>query len=246
MTFKVEDYDTVRFDYKFKGRPPRANLRGLFADWIDLGDHPLHCEIASARVEQSAGGAVGDLEFTDYITEGSRLRRRIGLVDGGDLVVVDRFTPAPQTAGWAAGQLWQLYAIAQRGPDWFASVSDGPYPQADGSTSERRMLVKFMVGEGTTIQEERVVPGTMHAPRADGSRQTTYHTVASRHLVGTTPLTAAMAVMPLTSDDDPATVADQIHFERIDNGSVHVRLPTQGGSATAVCTSDGLQIRSGK
>jgi hypothetical protein len=108
------------------------------------------------------------------------------------------------------------------------------------------MLVKFMVGEGTTIQEERVVPGTMHAPRADGSRQTTYHTVASRHLVGTTPLTAAMAVMPLTSDDDPATVADQIHFERIDNGSVHVRLPTQGGSATAVCTSDGLQIRSGK
>ena len=246
MTFKVEDYDTVRFDYKFKGRPPRANLRGLFADWIDLGDHPLHCEIASARVEQSAGGAVGDLEFTDYISEGNRLRRRVGLVDGGGLVVVDRFTPAPQTAGWAAGQLWQLYAIAQRGPDWFASVSDGPYPQADGSTSERRMLVKFMVGEGTTIQEERVVPGTMHAPRADGSRQTTYHTVASRHLVGTTPLTAAMAVMPLTSDDDPATVADQIRFERIDGDRVHVRLPKQGGTATAVCTPDGLQIRRDK
>ena len=246
MTFKVGDYKTVRFDYKFKGRPPRANLRGLFADWIDLGDHPLHCEVASARVEPSAAGSVGDLEFADYIAEGNRLRRRIGLVDGGGLVVVDRFTPAPQTAGWAAGQLWQLYAIAQRGPDWFASASDGPYPQADGSTSERRMLVKFMVGEGTTIHEERVVPGTMHAPRADGSRKTSYHTVASRHRVGTTPITAAMAVVPLTADDDPAAVADRILFERFDGDRVHVRLRTEGGSATAVCTAEGLQIRRGE
>ena len=243
MSFAVADYETVRFDYKFKGRPPHANLRGLFADWIDLGDHPLHCTVASARVEQSTADAVVDLEFTDYITQGSRLRRRIGLVDGGGLVVVDRFTTGPRTSGSAAGQLWQLYEIGHRGPDWFASVSDGAYPQADGSRSERRMLVKFMTGDETTIHEERVIPSAMHALRADGTKHTSYHTVASRRLVGTTPMTAAMAVVPLTADDDPATVADQIRFERFDGDTVHVRLPAAGGSATAVCTLDGLQIR---
>ena len=56
-------------------------------------------------------------------------------------------------------------------------------------------------------------------------------------------MTAAMAVVPLTADDDPATVADQIRFERFDGDTVHVRLPAAGGSATAVCTLDGLQIR---
>lgn len=246
MTFAVADYETVRLDYKFKGRPPHANLRGLFADWIDLGDHPLHCAVASARVEQSAAGAVGDLEFADYIAAGSRLRRRIGLVDGGGLVVVDRFTPAPRTAGWAAGQLWQLYEIAARGPDWFASASDGAYPQADGSTSERRMLVKFMVGAGTTIHEERVVPGAMHAPRADGTKHASYHTVASRHLVGSAPITAAMTVVPLTADDDPAVIADRIRFERFDGDGVLVHLPTEGGVATAECTADGLRLRRGE
>jgi len=246
MTFSVADYDAVRFDYKFTGRPPHANLRGLFVDWIDLGDHPLHCKVVSARVEQSAADAVGDVEFADYITDGSRLRRRIGLVAGGGLVVVDRFVPAPRTVGWAAGQLWQLYAIETRGPDWFASASDGPYPQADGSTSERRMLVRFMAGAGTTIHEERVVPCAMHAPRADGTKHTSYHTVASRALVGTTPVTAAMVVLPLTADDDPAAVADRIRFERVAGEGVRVRLPTPGGWATAVGGSDGLQIRHGE
>jgi len=246
MTFSVADYQTVRFDYKFKGRPPHANLRGLFADWIDLGAHPLHCTVTSARVEQSAAAAVADLTFSDYIAEGCGLHRQIGLVAGGGLVVVDRFTPASRTAGWAAGQLWQLYEIAHRGPDWFASVSDGPYPQADGSSSERRMLVKFMAGAGTTIHEERVVPCAMHAPSADGSRRTSYHTVASRRLVGTTPVTAAMAVVPLAGSDDPATVADGIRFERFDGERVHVRLPAGGGSTTAVCTAEGLRIDRGE
>ena len=85
-------------------------------------------------------------------------------------MIVDTFTAGPRCDGWAGGQLWQLYTLQERGEDWFASESDGVYTLADGSTAERRMLVKFMTSPGVTIDGERVQPTTMHAPKADGSR----------------------------------------------------------------------------
>lgn len=243
MTFSTADYDTVRFDYKFLGQPPHANLRRLFAEWIDLGDHPLHCTIASARTEQAGGDASGDIAFTDYIAPGNGLRRQIALTEAGGLVIVDRFTPGPRSEGWAAGQLWQLYAIAERGPDWFASATDGPYPQEDGSTAERRLLVKFMTGDGVTVCEEKVVPCTMHAPRADGTKHKSYHTLGSKQIIAGRPAAAAMAVLPLTMADDAAAVAAGVRFEQAGDGTIRTRLPERSATTIIEATPAGMTVR---
>ena len=239
----MADYDTVRFDYKFVGRPPHANLRRLFKEWIDLGDHPLHCTVVAARAEQREGDALGEVEFSDYIATGSRLLRQIVLTSAGGLAVIDRFTPGPRTEGWAAGQLWQMYAIADRGTDWFESASDGAYAQADGSVVERRMLIKFMTGDGVAIHEEQVVPGAMHALRADGTKHASYHTVGSKQIVADRVLTSAMVVLPIAMDDDAATVAARVQFERAGNGTVRVRLPAKTSLATITATPAGMTIR---
>jgi len=243
MTFSTADYDTVRFDYKFAGRPPHANLRRLFADWIDLGDHPLHCIVAAARTEQQGGDAFADIEFTDYITPGNGLRRRIALAEEGGLVIIDTFTPGRRVQGWAAGQLWQLYAIADRGPDWFVSSSDGAYAQVGGSATERCMLVKFMTGDSVGIHEEQVTPCAMHAPRADGTKRTSFHTVGSHQIVAGRPITAVMAVLPLRPEDDAAAAAAGVRFADAGDGTVRVWLPAQSATALVEATPAGITIR---
>jgi hypothetical protein len=213
-TFRLADYDTVKFDYQYEGRHPHCNLRALFEQWIDLGDRPLHAEVAHAEAHPLDGDAWGGIDFTSYITAGSGLKRRIVLTREGALVIVDEFTPGPEADGWAGGQLWQLYTLAERGDDWFASASDGAYAQADGSTSERRMLVKFLKTPGVAAGAERVRPAAMHAPRADGTGHQEFFTTWSRQpLAAGRTVVTAMAVLPLRTDAIAAREADRIAFE---------------------------------
>lgn len=230
-TFSVADYDTLKFDYKYEGQPPRANLRQLFPEWLDLGERPLTCDVVSAEAVQAGRDAWGRIEFDNYIATGCRLTRTIVLIAEGGLVVVDRVEPGPRVGGWSAGQLWQLYELAERGPDWFAAKSDGPYRLADGSTVERRMLVKFHAGSGAVVGSEEVEPPTMHAPRADGSRRSTYLTTFSKKPVRGRPIEAALAVLPIDPGETPSRVADGVRFvaEGIPDDGMRVSLPVPKG-----------------
>jgi hypothetical protein len=232
--FDPADYDVVKLDFAFEGQLPHCNLRRLFDRWVDLGDRPLPCRVAAARAEQVGADAWGEIRFTDYLAPGATLDRTIALTREGGLVVVDSFTPTAGMRGWAAGQLWQLYELDRRGPDWFASASDGAYPQADGSQAERMMLVKFMGGPGVSCGSEQVRPTTMHAPRADGRSRSTYHTTFSRQPVMGGPFVAALAVLPIRPGDDPEPLAARILLEPTGQGArergVAAVLPTASGS----------------
>ena len=174
-TFRLADYDTVRLDYQYEGQHPHCNLRGLFDQWIDLGDRPLHCEVPRAEARQLGPDAWGRVEFSNYNGPGNTLQRRLVLTREGMLVIVDTFTTGPRCDGWAGGQLWQLYTLQERGADWFASASDGVYTSADGSTAKRRMLVKFMNSPGVTMDAER-------SPALDNARPEGRREHASRVL----------------------------------------------------------------
>ena len=232
--FDPSDYDVVKLDFTFDGQLPHCNLRRLFDRWVDIGDRPLPCRVAAARAEQVGADAWGEIQFTDYLAPGVTLDRTIALTREGAVVVVDSFTPAVRMRGWAAGQLWQLYELDRRGPDWFASASDGAYPQADGSQVERMMLVKFMGGPGVSCGSEQVRPTTMHAPRADGRSRSIYHTTFSRQPVMGGPFVAALAVLPLRPGDDSEPLAARILLEPTGQGArergVSAVLPTASGS----------------
>lgn len=245
-TFRLTDYDTVKLDYKFDGQPPHCNLRALFEQWIDLGDRPLHCDVARAEARQFGGDAWGRVSFANYMGPGNSLARWLVLTREGALVIVDTFTAGRGTAGWAGGQLWQLYSMEERGDDWFASESDGAYAQPDGSTSERRMLIKFMKAPGLSIGAERVQPTTMHAPRADGSKHQVFFTAHSRGaLVPGRRMVAAMAVLPLAADHDAARHAARVTFDDRARGGVTVTIASPDGKGQVIVGAggDAVEIR---
>jgi hypothetical protein len=215
-SFRLSDYDSLKLDYKYDGSHPRCNLRTLFRPgrWINLGNRVLDCGIERAEARQLGRDAWGSVDFSSYNGPGNDLKRRLVLTEEGVLVVVDTFVPGPETDGWAGGQLWQLYALDQRGDDWFASKSDGPYTLTDGSTSQRRMLVKYMKGPGVNVAMERVQPATMHALRADGTRHNEFYTTFSKAALQRGRKTvAAMVVLPLKADENPSQAAGAIRFE---------------------------------
>lgn len=204
------DYDRVQFDFRYTGRTPYINLRRLFEQWVDLGDHVLPCKVTGATAEQAGRDAWGQVTFSDYLRPGNQLVRRVALTAEGVLVVADTFTPGPDCRGWSAGQLWQLYEVEAHGADWFLAKSDGPYPLPDGRQAERRMLVKHLAGLDVSIGMVEVEPTTMHAQRADGSRRSRFVTTFSRREVADQPLTAVLAVVPVELSEDAQAVADQI------------------------------------
>lgn len=230
-TFSQADYDTLKFDYKYEGQPPRANLRQLFPEWLDLGERPLTCDVVSAEAVQAGRDAWARIAFDNYIAPECRLTRTVVLTAEGGLVIVDRFRPGPRVMGWSGGQLWQLYELGDRGPDWFAAKSDGSYRLADGSTVERRMLVKFYAESGAVVGSEEFEPPTMHAPRSDGARRTTYRTTFSQRPISDRPITAALAVLPIGTGAMPARVANGVSFavEGGPDDAMRVSLPASDG-----------------
>ena len=115
-------------------------------------------DVSRAEARRFGPDAWGRVEFTNYNGPGNTLQRCLVLTREGILVIVDTFTAGPRCDGRAGGQLWQLYTLHERGANWFASQSDGVNTSADGSTAERRMLVKFMNSPGVTIDAKRVQP----------------------------------------------------------------------------------------
>jgi hypothetical protein len=235
------DFDRVQFDFFFTGRAPHVNLRRLFDQWVDLGDHLLPCRVAAAQATQAGRDAWGEIEFADYLRPGNRLVRRLAVTAEGGLVIADTFFPAESSRGWSAGQLWQLYELEARGEDWFVAKSDGPYTLHDGTRAERRMLVKHLGGPGVSIDSVEVEPTTMHAQRADGTRRNRFVTTFSRRAVSDRPVTAVLAVMPLEMGEDAAAVAAEIRLAAPAAGEetpvARAVLPTVGTSVIDITTT---------
>ena len=227
LTFKREQYDKIRIDVKYTGIHPCILLRGLCQE-IELGDQTLIYSVGSARVEQRGSDAFGEAVFSRYIAPDARLTRRMVLTAEGCLVIHDRWSAGASQPAWNAGQLWQLYAIKDRGPDWFCSDDDGAFSYVDAKGAPRsvtrRMLVKFAVDPHTeTFVEEIDQP--CHIPTPKGRAMDKFFTTGSKRMVKANEEAAfTMVVVPHDPSRDAKNLAAGIHFNSRNDG-VDVVLP---------------------
>ena len=244
---QTADYDLIKFDYKYDGALPYFHFRGWCARQLDMGDAVLSCEVRQAQVKQYGADAWGRMDCTDYQSPGSTLSRRLLLTKEGLLVIVDYFTPGPRSVGQAAGQLWQLYTLAERGTDYFAGKSDGEIPQADGvKRPERRMLVKFSASSAATCDVEAFKPGYLAAGRFEGGkniRYTDFYTAYSKLKIGHRPVTMVQVVVPLLKNQEAKAVASEIQIVADDSGACWVEYPAfqKSGRVRVRVTGDGME-----
>lgn len=207
-----DDYNMIKFDYKYEGPTPYFNLRGWCVKWIDFTNIASSCVVENAQVKQTGKNSFALVDFNDYMEKGNKLKREMALLDNGILIVVDSFTPSPDITMDTAGQLWQLYSLDESGADYFAAKSDGVYPNSE----ERRMLVKYWKYDGVEVQVEETNSSLLYSPKPDGTKYKSFFTTYSKiKLNGTTPVTMAQVIYPMTSKDVAKNVAAEINFQKL-------------------------------
>lgn len=245
-------YQYLKFDYKFVGPQPYASIRGTCFRWMDIGANALDCNVKSCFVAQQDADKTADknaptdasatIELENYGGTGNQLVRRILLTCDGALVVVDEFTPAEKSRSLigAAGTLWQLYSLAERGENWFAAESDGAFPNPEAQQNiskdnklnqnafpEKRSLVTFYKPVGAECGIVKRTPHFMHSLKIVDGKQTARHdfytTYSKRQLnppaetiSGSAQLEnvciTAFVVQPISVACSPKTIAEQVRF----------------------------------
>lgn len=229
LTFSPDEFDKIRIDLKYTGIRPYFHFRQL-CEQIDVGDQMLPYTLASARADQKGKDAYGEAMYSRYIIARAKLERRLVLTTEGCLIVHDRWTTVDPGASMNAGQLWQLYAIIESGPDWFCSDDDGVYKIPDGNggmkSVSRRMVVKFASNNETKTFVEKI-DQPCHIPNPKGRPMDKFFTVGSKRLVRAGEEAAfTMVVVPNDPDIDPGKIASAIKFKDRKNGvDVEVKLP---------------------
>ena len=248
IEFKSCDYDCVKFDFKYDGDAPYANLRN-WAGGLDIGCAALPCTVANATVKQLGSDGWGRVDYVGYMGSGSQLSRRMLLTKEGVLVVVDRYVPGKRSLNDTVGQLWQLYTLPEKGDDWFASSSDGPYPQVDGvARPERRMLVKYYKPAGALCAADESSPSLMNPYRIEDGQEIRYTsfwtTYCKAKLAGDgKPFTAVQVVYPLLKESNAQRVASGIQFTAVGDGEAELKVPTDAnGSVEMTVSGEGAKI----
>ncbi len=241
--FTADAYDALKLDLKYTGIRPYFHLRELCRQ-VDIGDQALPHQLGSARVEQRSRDACGEIVFSRYLADDARLTRRIVLTAEGCLVIHDRWSAGNSQATWTAGQLWQLYALKERGQDWFCGDDDGRFTVPDGRGGSRavarRMLVKFATGPGTgTFAEEVRQP--CHVPNPKNRPQDRFFTTGSKRTVRAgTEADFTLVVMPHDPAQDAQALAAAIRFKaQADGVEVVMHHPSSAAPIKVVFSGDG-------
>ena len=221
LTFKPDDFDTLKVDVKYTGTRPYLHLRDL-CQQIDLGDHALSSSIGSARVEQHGRDAGGEVIFSRYIADDAQLTRRLVLTAEGILVIHDRWSSGKSHPKWTAGQLWQFYAIKEQGADWVCGDDDGAFTVPDGRGGmrpvTRRMLVKFATTPNTGIVVEKNDQPCL-APNPKNRPQDKFYTAGSQRPVAAgEEASFTLVVIPHDPSLDAKTLAEAIRFDERPDG----------------------------
>jgi hypothetical protein len=221
FTLKPGDYDTLRLDVKYEGIRPYLHLRDL-CQQIDLGDQALLYTIGSARAEQHGRDAFGEVVFSRYGADDAQLTRRLVLTAEGCLIIHDQWTAGKSQPKWTAGQLWQLYAMKEKGKDWFCSEDDGAFNVLDahGGTKPvtRQMLVKFATDSGTETFVEQI-DQSYSAPNPKKRPQDKFFTTGSKRTVPAGAQAAfTLVVVPHQPGQDAQSLADGIAFKELADG----------------------------
>ncbi|HEX2950548.1 MAG TPA: hypothetical protein VHV83_13445 [Armatimonadota bacterium] len=214
-------YTHLKIDLKYTGIRPYMHVRGL-GEQVDLGDQTLLSTPTTARVEQRGHDAYGEVAYAAYLTHDSRVTRRMVLTNEGYLVIQDEMLPSHMD-GWHAGQLWQFYDLQAQGDYWFASASDGVYPDSTDPQkpgAERCMLVRYAAVNGTTTGVERIEKP--YATRVPNGRRPTqcFTTYSSRSITAGTVNRFSMVVMPFDPQTGkPADIANRVTIRQAEDGT---------------------------
>lgn len=215
FAFREAEYDTLKLDVKFEETRPYMHIRGV-GQQVDLGNHILAPEAKSALIDEQNGDAYGEVSYENYITEDSKLRRRIILAKEGILLIQDELLPGPLMDGFNSGQLWQLYSLEASGTNWFCAESDGSYPAKDGTYQEqasKKMLVKFGNQPETRINIEKIVQ-RYHCPNPKNRPAESFYTAFSERSVRSGVLEIfKMIIIPCDPDEQPEQVAEGISWD---------------------------------
>ena len=230
----LDRYPFLDLDLKYAGERPYAHIRGLGRQ-VDLGDQLLPAHVASAKAHQRSRDAYGQVDYDSYVTPDTTLRRQIVLTAEGCLVIHDILRPGSAMAGWRAGQLWQMYEMAQAHGNWFCSADDGAYPTASGGASHRRMAVRFDPGSSGSVGSSEINQPYFD-PNPAGRKPTRFYTTFSERVVQSgRPESFTMVVIPFDGDDATgARAADQVRFAPGPGDQVQVTLSTSGSGHAVV------------
>ena len=229
LTFQADTYDSIKLDVKYTGIRPYFHLREL-CQQMDIGDHALINTVASARAEQRGCDAFGEVLFSRYIASDAQLTRRMVLTAEGSLVIHDRWSPGKSQAKWNAGQLWQFYALKEKGPDWVCGDDDGVFTVPDGhggsKSVARRMVVKFAGGPDAGVFSEEILQACL-APNFKNRPQDRFFTTGSRRAVAAEgEASFTLVVVPHDPVRDAKSVAEAISLhERPDGADVVIEQP---------------------
>lgn len=122
-----------------------------------------------ARVEQKRKDAYGQIVLADHCVEGTELQRNMVLTEEGILILQDCLQVGPNTEGYVAGSLWQLYSLEESGENWFESAGEAKqWRGRDGLQIDRNRLFVYFDKQkkrnyGFQQQEFTVKPITIYA-----------------------------------------------------------------------------------
>lgn len=167
--------------------------------------------VRTAKAENNGQDSYGELILDNHCTDGSTLQRRMVLTAEGILVLQDHLIPGPDTDGYTAGSIWQLYQMNVHGENWFAtrggkhlyrdaSGTKTSWKDASGKEIDRKqLLVYFEKQEGCNYgfqhQEYTIQPTTVFAKRNVTPHQ---------------PLTFVTVLVPFGSKEQAAEVAKSL------------------------------------
>jgi hypothetical protein len=245
--FTKQQFSALKLDVMYRGTRPYVLVRG-FGDEIELGAQVLRPTLTSAAATQRGQDAMGQVSYANYIQNDTRLTRQIVLTAEGYLVVRDTLIPGLSMSGWTAGQLWQLYTLANHGDDWFSSEDDGAYPNVSanpGATTTRSMLVRYATPEGASALDDEARQDYTY-PNPKGRPGRVFFTTYSRRTIQAgRPEIFGMVVIPY-DPDIARDVARRVAITLSADGAAAARI-NMGSEAITVRIGDtGWSVERGR
>ena len=115
----VSRYTAIAFRWKLSSNKQNARPVILRVTTGDLNTDyhaealQLEPELTAARVEVSQGRQYGVMEYSNWFTPGTTLRREMVLHADGALLVRDTVTPGPNAKGMKVAPVWQLGPVTE-------------------------------------------------------------------------------------------------------------------------------------
>lgn len=235
--FDPKEYFSLEFDWMYRAKNDQPFSFTFRVPGIHNGP-PAFLNAAPRReafaVSQTGRDSYGVLEFSDYMTHGTKLRREILLLGEGPMLVRDTLVPAASAGGMRGGPIWHLNGLSEKGENWFLSADDDRdwvFPDAGRPPFPRQsLLVVFSKSPG----REFAVTGR----QVEGRHVET--AFATEILAAAKPVRFVTVLLPYDHAQSHAEFIQQIDLQAGEpGGSTTIRMPLREGNKEIEWLPDG-------